>query len=92
MNLDRMIERCRAEQWSVGDLDWDTPTPAMSEGDEANISKEAGQSGGRSQDGGESVIQRLHATLAQNRTPPEVKSNHKNHASHPAHEGSPSAQ
>ena len=37
MNLDRMIERCRAEQWSVGDLDWDTPTPAMSEGDEANI-------------------------------------------------------
>lgn len=32
-----MLERCREQQWQVGDLDWSVPPPDLSEADEANI-------------------------------------------------------
>ncbi len=37
MNLQRMLEKCHAEQWSVGELDWDQPPKAMPEEDERAI-------------------------------------------------------
>ena len=37
MNLTRMLERCRTQQWHVGDLDWSQEPPALSEADEANV-------------------------------------------------------
>jgi hypothetical protein len=37
MDLDRMLEMCRRDQWSVGDLDWTRPPRAMSKEDEIAI-------------------------------------------------------
>lgn len=34
MDLDRMLEKCRAGQWEVEDIDWDAKPRAMSEADE----------------------------------------------------------
>ncbi len=36
-NLDRMLEKCRREQWRVGDLDWSQRPRDMSEADETTI-------------------------------------------------------
>lgn len=30
MNLDRMLDKCRREQWSLNDLDWDVASPTLS--------------------------------------------------------------
>jgi hypothetical protein len=37
MNLERMLQKCRQDQWRVGDLDWSVPARAMSADDEATI-------------------------------------------------------
>lgn len=37
MDLDRMLDKCRREQWSVGDLDWSGKPRAMSKDEEMAI-------------------------------------------------------
>ncbi|MEO7327896.1 MAG: hypothetical protein ABI193_04920 [Minicystis sp.] len=37
MNLERMLQKCRQDQWRVGDLDWGVPSRAMSREDEQII-------------------------------------------------------
>jgi hypothetical protein len=37
MDLARMLENCRRDQWRVGDVDWSAPPRAMSAEDEATI-------------------------------------------------------
>jgi hypothetical protein len=37
VDLDRMLERCRRDQWSVSDLDWSHPARPMSPEDESAI-------------------------------------------------------
>jgi hypothetical protein len=37
MDLDRMLENCRRDQWSVGDIDWTRKPRPMSRDDEIAI-------------------------------------------------------
>jgi hypothetical protein len=37
MDLERMLEKCRRDQWRVGDLDWSVSPRAMSKADEVTI-------------------------------------------------------
>lgn len=37
MDLDRMLENCRRDQWSVGDINWDRKPRVMSQDDETAI-------------------------------------------------------
>ncbi|MFO0762542.1 MAG: hypothetical protein U0359_39245 [Byssovorax sp.] len=37
MNLERMLQKCRQDQWKVGDLDWSLPSREMSRREEETI-------------------------------------------------------